>query len=54
MDKNNVSAPAGDAWDRAFRALDPSDEQTLVGFIRMVVAGRPDLPTADPVPCPAR
>lgn len=38
-----VSRPS-DLWDRVFRGLDSFDEQAIVRFIRMVVAGQPELP----------
>ncbi len=53
MDKNSVSIPAESVWDRVFRAVNASDEQSIVRFIRMVVANQPDLPVPEHVPCPA-
>jgi hypothetical protein len=46
-----VSRPS-DLWDRVFRGLDFSDEQAVVRFIRMVVAGQPELPKKEQ-PCRA-
>jgi hypothetical protein len=53
MDKNSVSIPAESVWDRVFQAVNASDEQSIVRFIRMVVANQPDLPVPEHVPCPA-
>ena len=39
------SLPADEVWDHVFRHLDSLDEQSIVGFIRMVVSGLPE-------PCP--
>ena len=45
------SLPADEVWDRIFRSLDSFDEQTIVRFIRMVVAGQPEPRPADSVTC---
>ncbi len=41
--KEAISYPS-DLWDRVFRGLDSFDEQAIVRFIRMVVAGQPEPP----------
>ena len=39
------SLAANEVWDGVFHDLDSLDEQSIVDFIRMVVAGQPE-------PCP--
>ena len=52
MKNNSANAPyTSDTWERVFRSLGSPDEQTIVRFIRMVVAGQPELPGPDAAVC---
>ena len=44
MEKEQVLSRPSELWDRVFRGLESFDEQAIVRFIRMVVAGQPEQP----------
>ena len=52
MNNRNINrACTAEMWDRIFRSQKSYDEQTIVRFIRMVVAGEADQNVPGPRPC---
>ena len=52
MKSSSTNAPyISDMWEHIFRSLGTPDEQAIVRFIRMVVAGQPELPGPDATAC---
>lgn len=51
MNGNELTKTTAEMWDRIFRIQKTYDEQAIVRFIRMVVAGCPEQGVPEPQTC---
>ena len=51
MNTNELTKNTAEMWDRIFRSQKTYDEQAIVRFIRMVVAGCPEQGAPEPQAC---
>ena len=51
MNTNELTKTTAEMWDRIFRSQKTCDEQAVVRFIRMVVAGQPEQSAPEPQAC---